>query len=84
MTTAGFAPPVDIYEDEHTITLKLEVPGMEEKDTDVPIEDNTLAVRGERKIEREEKKRRTSVASSGNMEAVRARSPCPALWTRGK
>jgi len=55
LTTTSFAPPVDIYEDEHTITLKLEVPGIHEKDIDVRIENNTLTVHGERKIEKEEK-----------------------------
>ena len=55
LTTTTFAPPVDIYEDEHTITLKMEVPGIEEKDIDVRIEDNTLSVHGERKMEKEEK-----------------------------
>jgi len=55
LTTTSFAPPVDIYEDEHTITLKLEVPGIDEKDIDVRIENNTLTVHGERKIEKEEK-----------------------------
>src|SRR6266496_5321031 len=55
LTTTSFAPPVDIYEDEHTITLKLEVPGIDEKDIDVRIEGNTLSVHGERKIEKEEK-----------------------------
>jgi HSP20 family protein len=55
LTTTSFAPPVDIYEDEHTITLKMEVPGIEEKDIDVRIENNTLTVHGERKIEKEEK-----------------------------
>ena len=55
MTTTSFAPPVDIYEDEHTITLKLEVPGIDEKDIDVLIDNNTLTVHGERKIEQEEK-----------------------------
>jgi len=55
LTTTNFAPPVDIYEDEHTITLKLEVPGIDEKDIDVRIENNTLTVHGERKIEKEEK-----------------------------
>ncbi len=55
LTTTGFAPLADIYEDEHTITLKLEVPGIEEKDIDVRIENNTLTVHGERKIEKEEK-----------------------------
>src|SRR6266403_559530 len=55
LTTTSFAPPVDIYEDEHTITLKLEVPGIDEKDIDVRIENNTLTVHGERKFEKEEK-----------------------------
>jgi HSP20 family protein len=55
LTTTSFAPPVDIYEDEHNITLKLEVPGIDEEDIDVSIENNTLTVHGERKIEKEEK-----------------------------
>jgi len=55
LTSTSFAPPVDIYEDEHNITLKMEVPGIDEKDLDVRIENNTLAVRGERKFEKEEK-----------------------------
>src|SRR5713101_2719149 len=55
LTSGTFVPPVDVYEDEHNITLKLEVPGIEEKDLDVRIENTTLTVHGERKIEKEEK-----------------------------
>src|SRR5713101_1977781 len=55
LTTTAFAPPVDVYEDEHKVTLKIEVPGIDEKDIDVRIENNTLTVHGERKIEQEEK-----------------------------
>jgi HSP20 family protein len=55
LTTSAFVPPVDIYEDEHNITLKIEVPGIEQKDMDVRLENNTLTVRGERKFEKEEK-----------------------------
>ena len=55
LTTSTFAPPVDVYEDEHNITLKIEVPGIDEKDIDVKIENNTLTVHGERKFEKEEK-----------------------------
>jgi HSP20 family protein len=46
---------VDTYEDEHNIVLKLEVPGIDEKDIDVRIDNNTLTVHGERKMEKEEK-----------------------------
>src|SRR5712671_4353222 len=55
LTTSSFAPPVDVYEDEHNVVLKIEVPGIEEKDIDVRIENNTLTVHGERKFEKEEK-----------------------------
>jgi HSP20 family protein len=55
LTTANFAPPVDVYEDEHGVTLKIEVPGINEKDIDVSIENNTLTVRGERTVEKDEK-----------------------------
>src|SRR6266849_5059677 len=55
LTTTAFAPPVGVYEDEHNITLKIEVPGIDEKDIDVRIENNTLTLHGERKFEKEEK-----------------------------
>ena len=55
LTNSSFAPAVDVYEDEHTVTLKIEVPGIDEKDIDVRLENNTLTVHGERKIEKEEK-----------------------------
>ena len=54
-TTASFIPAVDVYEDENKVVLKLEVPGIEEKDLDVRVENNTLTVKGERKFEKEEK-----------------------------
>ena len=51
LTTASFVPAVDIYEDPKKIVLKLEVPGIEEKDLDIRVENNTLTVKGERKFE---------------------------------
>src|SRR6478672_7331567 len=55
LTTSNFAPPVDVYEDEHNITLKIEVPGIDEKDINVSIENNTLTVHNQQKFEKEEK-----------------------------
>src|ERR1700746_425729 len=55
LTTASFVPAVDIYEDPQKVVLKLEVPGIEEKDLDIRVENNTLTVKGERKFEKEEK-----------------------------
>src|ERR1700741_1675696 len=55
LTTASFGPAGDIYEDSNKVVLKLEVPGIEEKDLDIRVENNTLTVKGERKFEKEEK-----------------------------
>src|SRR2546426_11422511 len=76
LTSTSFAPAVDVYEDEHNVTLKIEVPGIDEKDIDVRIENNTLIVHGERKFEKEEKEenfrrveRQFNVGSEKTLEA---------------
>ncbi len=56
LTTSGsFVPAVDVYDDEHNLVLKMEVPGVDQKDIDIRLENNTLTVRGERNFEKEEK-----------------------------
>jgi HSP20 family protein len=55
VTAAGFVPPVDIYEDEHKLVLKIEIPGMRQEDLDVRMENNTLSVKGERSFQSEGK-----------------------------
>ncbi len=55
LNTLEFGPPVDIIEDEQKLTFKVEVPGIEEKDIKVEVENNVLTVRGERKLEKEVK-----------------------------
>ncbi len=55
LVSGNFAPPVDVYEDEQNISLRIEVPGIDEKDIDVSIENSTLTVRGTRRFENDEK-----------------------------
>jgi len=55
VAASSFVPAVDIYEDAQKVMLKLEVPGIDQKDLDVRVEDHTLTVKGERKFESEEK-----------------------------
>jgi len=56
LTTSGsFVPAVDVYDDEHKVILKLEVPGVKQEDLDVQVENQTLTVRGQRTFEKEEK-----------------------------
>ena len=48
-----FGPPVDIYEDDQKLTFKVEVPGIDEKDIKVEVENNVLTVHGERELEKD-------------------------------
>jgi HSP20 family protein len=56
LNTGTFYPAVDIYEGEKEITLKAELPGIDKKDVQVEINDGVITLRGERKIEKENKK----------------------------
>jgi HSP20 family protein len=55
LATAGFVPPVDIFEDENKLVLKIEIPGIRQEDIDVRLENNTLTVKGERNFQSEGK-----------------------------
>ena len=50
-----FSPDADIAETDAEITVKLDVPGIEEKDLSVEFADGTLTIRGEKRTHREEK-----------------------------
>ena len=54
-STRPWAPAVDIYETENSIVLKAELPGIDPKDVEVRVEDNTIYLKGERKFEKETK-----------------------------
>jgi HSP20 family protein len=47
-----WAPEVDIHETEDALVFEADLPGMNEKDLDIRIENNMLTVRGERKFEK--------------------------------
>jgi HSP20 family protein len=55
LTTSTWAPSVDIFETEKELVLTAEIPGIDEKDVEIKIEDNTLSLKGERKFEKETK-----------------------------
>jgi HSP20 family protein len=56
--SVGWTPNVDIFEDEDGVMLRFELAGVEAKDVDVRYENGVLTLRGERKLEREEKRDR--------------------------
>jgi HSP20 family protein len=51
----AFSPTVDMKEGEKELTIKAELPGMDEKDIEVSLADDTLTIQGEKKEEKEEK-----------------------------
>jgi HSP20 family protein len=46
-----WAPAVDIYETEHDLVLKADLPDVNPQDLDIHVENNILTIRGERKFE---------------------------------
>merc|ERR1712000_498679 len=56
--TDGFSSlmNIDLYDDKEDLVFKAEIPGANEKDIDVSLEDGILSIRGERKLENEDKK----------------------------
>ena len=48
----AWAPAVDIYETEHELVLKADLPDIDPKDLDIRVENNILTIRGERKFEK--------------------------------
>ena len=47
-----WAPAVDIFENEHDLSVKADLPGIDPKDLDIRVENNILTIRGERKFEK--------------------------------
>ncbi len=54
---ADFAPRVDTAETDAAYEVTAELPGVNEKDIKVSLEDNVLSISGEKKAEREERKK---------------------------
>lgn len=48
----SWAPSVDIYETHDELVVKADLPGLDEKDIDVRVENNLLTIHGERKVDK--------------------------------
>jgi HSP20 family protein len=55
IVASSWAPAVDIFETDQELVLSAEVPGVDENDIEIHIEDSALTIKGERKFERETK-----------------------------
>jgi HSP20 family protein len=52
---SGLMPSIDVTETDKEIEITAELPGLEEKDVQINVADNLLTIRGEKKVEKEEK-----------------------------
>jgi HSP20 family protein len=52
---SGWAPPLDVFEDESKVTVQVELAGMKKEDFDLSLQDDVLTVSGERKMESEKR-----------------------------
>src|ERR1700724_4496942 len=48
----AWAPAVDIYENEHELVVKADLPDVDPKNLDIRVENNILTIRGERQFEK--------------------------------
>jgi len=81
-----WAPAVDIYETEHELVVKADLPDIKPEELDIRVENNILTIRGERKFEKNVSEsnylrversygafsRSFSLASTVNTEAIKA------------
>ena len=82
----SWAPAVDIFETEHELVVKADLPDVNPQDLDIRVENNILTIRGERKFEKKVNEenylrveraygsfaRSFSLANSVNSEAIKA------------
>ena len=81
-----WAPAVDIYETEHELVVKADLPEIKPEELDIRVENNILTIRGERKFEKKVNEdnylrvertygsfsRSFSLANTVNTEAIKA------------
>lgn len=81
-----WAPAVDIFENEHELVVKADLPEVKPEDLDIRVENNVLTIRGERKFEKKENEnnylrvervygafsRSFALANTVNAEAIKA------------
>jgi len=82
----AWAPAVDIFETEHELVVKADLPEIDPKDLDIRVENNILTIRGERGFEKKVNEdsflrierasgwfaRSFTLASTVNSEAIKA------------
>ena len=74
---AAFSPRIDVKEDGASYEISAELPGLEEKDIEITVDDGTLVLRGEKGAAKARKRKASTSARSASTVASSAPSTCP-------
>ena len=55
LRSAGYTPRIDVTEDDKEVRVTAELPGMDENDIDVSLSKDSLTIKGEKKVEKEDR-----------------------------
>jgi HSP20 family molecular chaperone IbpA len=80
-TARPWTPHVDVVETKNEIVVKADVPGVEEKDIDIKLENGTLTLKGERKLKRTTRRRATIALNAATARSCAA-SASLTRWSR--
>jgi HSP20 family protein len=67
-TSAASWPSIEVQEKDDAYRISAELPGLDEKDVDVSVQDGVLTIRGEKRAETEDKERQYSERYYGRFE----------------
>ncbi len=77
LSTVEHAPKVEVKENGNTYTIMVELPGVEQKDVKVLVEDDVLTISGEKHVERVDEKTHYSERSYGSFTRALRSRPTP-------
>ena len=60
--SAKMIPNIDISETDKAIEISAEMPGLERKDVEISIDDDTLTIRGEKKVEEDQRQKNVQLS----------------------
>src|SRR3977135_1274901 len=75
---ANIVPNIEISETDKAIEVSAEMPGLERKDVEISVEDDTLTIRGEKKVEENQKEKNVQLSERSYGESLRVLH-CPTV-----
>ena len=72
LSLSNWKPAVDIYDNDESIVVQAEMPGVDKKDIDISVKDGILTLTGERSVDKEEKEKNVYVVERAHGRFLRS------------